>query len=35
MNKEKNTLIAKRYAESLLQFGKEDKISYETILFFK
>ncbi len=31
MNKEKNTLIAKRYAESLLQFGKEDKISYETI----
>ena len=31
MNNEKNTLIAKRYAESLLQFGKEEKMSYEDI----
>lgn len=31
MNNEKNTLIAKRYAESLLQFGKEEKMSYEGI----
>lgn len=31
MNNEKNKLIAKRYAESLLQLGKEEKMSYEEI----
>lgn len=31
MNNDKNILIAKRYAESLIDFGKEGKMSYVSI----
>ena len=34
MKNSKNSIIAKRYAKSLIEINKEDKVSYDVIVIF-